>query len=105
MENVACCNLRHFMSLLYGLTTYKKLIKNKPKNDTYCMTLQFPDKHIVKQYYPVMKCPSSTVIFWCNRLGLNKRMDIASFDDFGYCCVEELVGELSGFYKFYEQSK
>ena len=85
--------------------SYDELISNKPDANRYCMKLQLNNKQIIKEYYPLIKAPSSTVLFWCNRLTLYKRIDIKDFDNFGYCCIEELIGELKGFYKFYEKCR
>ena len=105
MEHVACCQLRSLMSLMYNLVSYDKIISNIQTKDTFEMKLKWSNNYTIKQYLPIIKAPSSTVIYWSNRLGLCKRMDIKMFDNFGYTSVLELVGELAGFYKFYEKSR
>lgn len=52
---------------------------------------------------PMLKAPTSAVMFWINRCKLFDRKDIQSFDEEGYQNLKELRAEINGLYVFYQQ--
>lgn len=105
------CQLRSYMSILYGLAEPKHFVNALDAKDIPLMMQrirffpnpansndQQPDKG---QRIPRIRAPTSTVLYWRNKLRLINHELLADFDADGYQTIEECMGEFEGIYKFY----
>ena len=56
-------------------------------------------------YLPTIKAPNSTVIYWRNILRLHDNKSIESFNKLGYSSTNEIMADLTGFYKFFTKER
>ena len=109
MECIIPSQLQTYFALLYNMCTLNSITNNTSSpTDGFTKFKQIlinsNNKQIIN-YLPKIKATNSTITYWRNTLKLHDNKSIESYNTLGYSSTEEIIADITGYYKFYTKQR
>ena len=112
LQTLPYFQLRYFFAFLLRWVTFEDLRRNAPlPAETHAdqhyteMSIQWHDGRISKEYLPSWIAPSSVVLFFAKRLGLETCCNVLLMDSEGFQNAYQITCELKSWLRFYKTNR